>query len=71
MPFILARILNIIHYLGWAGVLIGFVLFVLGNRQQGTELMISGVVFIAAKYGAALLLTLLVRSSGRRTKPEA
>jgi hydrogenase-4 membrane subunit HyfE len=65
MPFILSRVLTIIHYLGWAGVLIGVALFIVGNRERGTELMISGVSFIAAKYIVALVFVLLFKSAGK------
>jgi hypothetical protein len=64
MPFVLRRVLSIIHVLGWAGVVIGIAIFLFGDRARGTELMISGVGFIAAKYIAALIFLLLFKPAG-------
>lgn len=51
----------VLHYIGWLGVILGLVAWLVGNSQRASELITGGVGFIVAKYliGA---VTLAVRS---------
>lgn len=44
-----------LHYLGWLGIILGVVAFVLGNRDRALDLIIGGFGFIILKYVIGLI----------------
>lgn len=47
---IVAIIQTILHYLGWAGILLGCIALAVGNSNRGKELLIGGFSYIMLKY---------------------
>jgi hypothetical protein len=54
----------ILHYLGWAGVVLGVLAIVVGSGGRGTELLLGGFGFIVLKYVIGFLF-LALTGAGR------
>ena len=55
MYLIIAILQTILHYLGIAGIILGIVAYLFGNRSRSTELLIGGIAFIVLKYGIGII----------------
>ena len=50
MHLIIAILQAILHYLGIAGIILGIIAYLFGNKTRSWELLIGGICFIVLKY---------------------
>ncbi len=47
----------ILHYLGLAGIILGIIAYLFGNKVRGQELLLGGISFIVLKYIIGIIYT--------------
>jgi len=56
----------ILHYLGWAGIVLGVIAIISSNTSRGMELLIGGAGFLTLKYVIGFIFLGIVALINRR-----
>ena len=60
MHLIIVILQTILHYLGIAGIILGIIAYLFGNKIRGWELLVGGVGFIVLKYIIGIIYLIIL-----------